>query len=114
MNPAVTEYIGNIDHGWQVDICNRVREVIHQSIPDVEEQVKYRQAFYTKNGKQICVFFPAKAWVNVTIFNAGTLEAPAGLFEPGDNPDRKAIKIRDGRDFDYELLAQLFQDATQA
>lgn len=111
MNPQVTDYIQKIEKDWQVKACSHVRRLIHQSIPDVEEQFKYRQAFYTVNGKQVCVFFPAKDWVNVTLFHAGELQAPEGLFEPSDHPDRKTIKIKENRELDDDVLAALFKQA---
>ncbi|WP_442602369.1 DUF1801 domain-containing protein [Paenibacillus sp. KN14-4R] len=110
MNAKVTEYIEQIDAQWQVEICNQIREAIHQAVPAVEEQVKYKQAYYTVNGKQLCVFFPAKGWINVTIFHAESLEAPQGFFEPSDKPERKAIKIREGTEFDYSLLEKLLRE----
>lgn len=114
MNQQVTDYIQNITKESQVDICNRVRQLIHENIPNVEEQVKYKQAFYSINGKQACVFFPAKDWINVTLFQATNLEAPAGFFEKSDQPDRKTVKIRDGADFDYEVLAGLLKKLAEA
>ncbi|MCR8642866.1 DUF1801 domain-containing protein [Paenibacillus sp. N1-5-1-14] len=109
MNAQVTEYIGQIDVPWQVEICNQIRNAIYSAVPAVEEQVKYKQAYYTVDSKQLCVFFPAKGWINVTIFNAESLEAPAGFFEKSDKPERKGIKIREGVDFDYSFLEQLLK-----
>lgn len=114
MNPKVTEYIEKINQSWQVEVCHNIRQAIHQAIPDIEEQIKYNQAFYTLNGKQVCVFFPAKSWVNITIFHAESLKAPEGFFEKSDKPERKAIKIRDGQAFDYDVLIQCLQDMTQS
>jgi hypothetical protein len=37
----------------------------------------------------------AKAWVSFTLFNVASLEAPDGLFETSDNPDRRTIKFRE-------------------
>jgi hypothetical protein len=48
------------------------------------------------------------------LFNAASLEAPEGLFEPGDNPDRRTIKIREGQNTDYNLLAKLLQQASDS
>ncbi|MXQ52943.1 DUF1801 domain-containing protein [Shimazuella alba] len=109
----MTEYIHDIEEAWQVEVCNQIRQVIHKAIPEMEEQIKYKQAFYTLNGEQICVFFPAKNWVNMTIFHAVNLEAPTGFFEKGAKPERKAIKIRKDKEFDYDLLGKLLQQAAQ-
>jgi hypothetical protein len=110
MNPAVTDYILSIKQAWQAEVCTRLRQVIEQSIPDVEERIQYGKPHYLKNGKYACVLGTAKDWVSLTIFNAMALEAPEGFFEPG-SPERKTVKIRSGQAVDYELLAALIQQA---
>lgn len=114
MNQEVTEYMQKINQQWQAEICTRIRQVIHQSIPAVEERIQYGKPHFLKNGKYACVLGTAKGWVNLTIFNAKTLEAPEGFFEPGGSPDRKTIKIREGQDVDYDLLAGLIQQAASS
>jgi hypothetical protein len=108
MNQAVTDYIAKLDQPWQAEICNRIRQIIYQSMPQVEERIQYGKPHYLKNGKYAYVLGPAKGWVSLTIFNAGALEAPDGFFEPGDS-DRKTVKIRQGQAVDYEFLAKLIQ-----
>ena len=76
--------------------------------------MKWSKPHYTKNGNYVCVLSTAKDWVNLTIFNDKTLEAPEGLFEPGDSPDRKTIKIRKEQDLDYDLVAKLLQQAANS
>jgi len=113
MNPDVTEYIKKINQEWQVEVCNRIRQIIHQAIPDVVERIQYSKPHFLKNGKYAGVLGPAKNWVSFTIFNAETLEAPEGFFEPGA-ADRKTIKIREGQAVDYDRLAKLVQQAADA
>jgi hypothetical protein len=109
MNQEVTTYIQEIAVPWQVDICNHIRHLIHQVLPEINEQVKYKQAFYTLQDKQICVFFPAKNWVNITLFHAENLKAPSSFFEKNTKPERKTIKIKQDTEFNYDLLAELFK-----
>jgi hypothetical protein len=111
MNQDIAAYINKIDQPWQADICTRLDEIIHQSIPDVQERIQYGKPHYLKNGKYACVVGTAKGWVTLTIFNAAALEAPDGLFEPGD-PNRKTVKIRQGQAVDYDLLAEFVQQAS--
>lgn len=111
MNQEVTEYIQNIKHEWQAEVCNRVRQVVLQALPEVTERIQYGKPHYLKGKKYVCVFGTAKAWVSLTIFNAHDLETPEGLFEASENGDRKTIKIREGQDVDDELLARLIQQA---
>jgi hypothetical protein len=109
MNP-VTEYIQNIKQDWQIEISNRLNELVHQAVPEVTERIQYGKPHYLKNGKYAAVLGTAKDWVSFTIFNAKDVEAPEGVFEAGD-PDRKTIKIRKGQSVDYDLLARLLQQA---
>lgn len=105
-SPAVTEYIQRITQDWQVEICNRLRTLIHQAIPDVTERIYMTTPNYVKNGKIICVFFAAKSWVNFTVFETKGLSIPEGLFDPSENPNRMQVKIKKGKSFDYEALAE--------
>jgi hypothetical protein len=114
MNQEVTNYIAKIEQKWQAEVCASIREIVHQSVPDVQERIQYGKPHFLKNGKYAGVLGTAKAWVSFTIFNAETLEAPEGLFESSDNGDRKTIKIREGQVVDYELLAKLVQQAASS
>ena len=114
MNQEVSEYIDKINLGWQADICRSIRQVIHQSVPDVTERIQYGKPHFLNNGKYACVLGTAKGWVNLTIFNANLLEAPDGYFEEGGSPDRKTIKIREGQTVDYDFLAKLIKQAASS
>ncbi len=113
MNQAVTDYIQNIKEQWQAEICNQLRQIVHQSVPEVEERLQYGKPHFLKNGKYVCVLGTAKDWVSFTIFNAKALEAPEAFFEAG-NPDRKTVKIRKGQAIDYDLLARLLEQAANS
>jgi hypothetical protein len=111
MNQEVTQYIEKIDQKWQADVCKHLRETVLQSVPGVEELMQYGKPHYKKDGKFISTYNTAKAWVSFTLFNAAFLEAPDGFFEPGDNLERRTIKIREKQKTDYDLLVGLLQQA---
>lgn len=111
MNQQVSDYILKLKMGWQAETCNRIRQVVLQAIPEVEERLQYGKPHYLKHRKYVCLFGTAKGWVSFTIFNAQTLETPEGLFEASEKGDRKTIKIREGEPVDYELLARLVQQS---
>lgn len=117
MNQEVTDYINNLNdkprQEWQSSVCDQLRQLIHQSIPDVDERLQYGKPHFRKNGKYACVVGTAKGWVSFTIFNAKALEAPPGFFEPGD-PDRKTVKILEGQAVDYALLGKYIQQAARS
>lgn len=112
MNPQVTDYIEHLKQGWQIEVCTQLRQIIHQSIPDVEERIQYGKPHYLKNGHYAVVTGTAKGWVSVTIFNAQALETPEDLFGASKNGDRKMLKIHEGQAVDSDLLAKLIQQAS--
>jgi hypothetical protein len=114
MNEEVTQYIDKIDQKWQTDTCKHLRKTILQSVPGVEEFIQYGKPHYKKGGKFVCTYNTAKAWVSFTLFNAASLKVPNGLFEPGDNSDRRTIKIREGQNTNYVFLATLLQQAADS
>lgn len=113
MSDAINEYIENIEKEWQAEICRNLHELIQSSIPDVESRIQYRKPHYLKNGKYAAVVGTAKGWVSFTIFNATSLTPPADLFEASDNGDRITIKIKEGQEVDYSLLADLTKQAAE-
>jgi hypothetical protein len=112
MNQDVTVFIESINQPWQVEVCNRLRQLIHQSIPDVEERIQYKKPHFLKNGKYAAVITPSKDAVSFMIFNATALDLPAGLFD--GPPERKWIKIRDGQSTDCDMLAKLLVQASDS
>jgi hypothetical protein len=111
MNEQVNIYIEAIKLPWQAEICRQLRGAVLESIPDAEERIQYGKPHYLKNGRYTALMGTAKGWVSFTIFNARTLDTPEGLFEESENGDRKTIKIREGQEVDYELLAGLIREA---
>ncbi|MCD9021633.1 DUF1801 domain-containing protein [Cohnella silvisoli] len=109
LSQEVTEYIQQINQEWQIEICNGIRKIIHQSVPDINEKIAMTTPNYSKNGKPLCTFFAAKAWVTLTIFNTKNFEMPEGFFHPSDHPDRMQVKIKKGNDLDEVVLSKLFR-----
>ncbi|UVI30204.1 DUF1801 domain-containing protein [Paenibacillus spongiae] len=110
MNQEVTTFIESINQPWQVEVCNQLRQMIHQSIPDVEERIQYKKPHFLKNGKYAAVITPSKDAVAFMIMNAAELELPKGQFD--GPPERKWIKIREGQSPDYDMLSGLLVQAS--
>lgn len=113
MNQEVTDFITHIKLPWQMEICAKLREVIHESIPEVTERIQYGKPHFLKNGKYAAVISTAKGWVSFSIFNAAALEVPEGQFEAGSG-DRLTAKLLEGKAVNYELLSSLLKQASAA
>jgi hypothetical protein len=111
MSQEVTAYIEKINPAWQQAVGKQLHATVHQALPDVTERLQYGKPHYLKNGKYACVLSTAKDRVSFTIFNAQSLKAPDGFFEPSDITERQTLKIREGQTVDYALLVDLIKQA---
>jgi len=111
MNQEVTTFIENLNPSWQVEVGNRLRQLVHETIPAVEERIQYKKPHFLKNGHYAAVISPSKDAVAFMIMNAAELEVPKGFEGP---PERKWLKIREGDSPDYSLLAKLLAQASSS
>ena len=109
MSQEVIEFIEKVKEPWQVQLCQDLRQVVHNAIPDVQERMQYSKPHFLKNKKYAAVISTSKAAVSFTIFNASGLELPEGLFD--GPPERKTIKFRNGEQIDGEILTTLVKQA---
>ncbi|WP_433002702.1 DUF1801 domain-containing protein [Kribbella sp. CA-294648] len=106
MDDNVTKYIGG-GLPWQVEVCGGVREVVHRTIPDVEEKLEYGKPHFLKDGRHAAVLHVAKDKVSFMVFNAAGVEPVKGVLRSLGKGDRKAVDITEGQDVDYALLADV-------
>jgi hypothetical protein len=109
MNQAATDFIEALKEPWQGELCARLREVVHQAIPDIQERIQYKKPHFLKNGKYATVISTSKDAVSFTIFNASELALPEGLFD--GPPERKTMKFRQGQTLNSNLLFSLVSQA---
>lgn len=110
MNQEVTDFIEALQEPWQRELSARLREVVYQAIPDVQERIQYKKPHFLKNGKYAAVISTSKGAVSFTIFNASELTLPEGLFD--GPPERKTIKLKQGESFDADQLSSLVSQAS--
>ncbi|WHZ05711.1 DUF1801 domain-containing protein [Neobacillus sp. YX16] len=96
---------------WQIELSNRLREMVHQTIPMVEERIQYKKPHFLKNGHYAAVISPSKNAIAFMIMNAKGLEFLKGFEGP---EERKWIKIKEGDTPDYTLLSTLLTQATES
>lgn len=111
MNEEVTRYVEAL-LPWQVDVCNRLRDMVHRTIPAAEEQIQYGKPHFLKNGRHAAVIHAAKNKVSFMLFDAAEVEPVAGVLRSMGNGERKTADITEGRDVDYDLLAAALAKAS--
>lgn len=111
MSQEVISFIENLSLPWQVDVSNKLRLMVHEAIPEVEEQIQYKKPHFLKNGQYAAVISPSKDAIAFMIMNTTNLEVPKNFDGP---PERKWLKIRKDDTPDYELLAELLVQASSS
>ncbi|WP_329101826.1 DUF1801 domain-containing protein [Micromonospora sp. NBC_01699] len=106
MNDDVTQYI-NKAQPWQIDVCEKLRAIIRQTIPGVEERLQYGKPHYLKNGHYAAVIAVAKSKVSFMVFNATDIAEVRGFLRAMGNGERKTVDIKEGQDVDYGTLASI-------
>ncbi|MBE1489621.1 DUF1801 domain-containing protein [Plantactinospora soyae] len=106
MSDDVTQYI-NKAQPWQIDVCEKLRAMVGQTIPDVEERLQYGKPHYLKNGHYAAVIAVAKDKVSFMVFNATDIPEVKGYLRALGNGERKAVDIKDGQTVDYDALASI-------
>ncbi|GIP24499.1 DUF1801 domain-containing protein [Paenibacillus sp. J22TS3] len=109
MSQEVVSFIENLSQPWQVEMGSKLRNLVHEVIPEVEERIQYKKPHFLKNGHYAAVISPSKDALAFMIMNATGLEVPKEFDGP---PERKWLKIREGDTPDYALLASLLEQAS--
>lgn len=108
-DPRVDAYIDQLPV-WQQEICHRVRDLVHEADPEVEETVKRSvQPYFVLQGN-VCALLAAKDHVNVFVYDGGIVPDPDGLITAGhDNQTARTIAYRAGEEIDGPALVAFFR-----
>ena len=114
MNPS-----GNIDKqasqltGWQAAMYSRLRNLIGDAHPDLEEDWKWDTAVWTNKGN-VCALGVFKEHLKVNFFKGALLDDPRGLFNAGlEAKQSRSIDLREGDNIDERALQDLVRAAAE-
>lgn len=103
---------------WRGEVLARMRGLIHDADPDVEETVKWRKPSNPsgvpvwEHAGIICTGETYKDYVKLTFANGAALEDPAKLFNASlAGGTRRAIDIREGQTVDAAAFKALVKEA---
>jgi uncharacterized protein YdhG (YjbR/CyaY superfamily) len=109
INQEVSAFIENLSQPWQIEVSSKLRQMVHQVIPESEERIQYKKPHFMKNGHYAAVISPSKDAIAFMIMNASGLAFPKEFEGPDE---RKWLKIRKDDTPDYGLLADLLVQAS--
>jgi hypothetical protein len=99
---------------WRGETLARVRAIIHEALPGVEETWKWRGTPVWEQGGMICTGETYKTAVKLTFAKGATLPDPRGLFNSSlDGNVRRAIDIHEGEAIDAAALSALVKAAAE-
>jgi hypothetical protein len=95
-DPRVDAYLDGLPD-WQRAILGRVRDLVHEADPAVEETIKRTvQPYFVLDGN-ICAFLAARDHVNVFVYDGAIVPDPEGIITAGhDNETARTVGF--GRD----------------
>ena len=97
---------------WRGVALARVRALIHEAVPEVEETWKWRGVPVWERGGILCTGETYKAVVKLTFAKGAALPDPSGLFNSSlEGNVRRAIDIREGETPDAGAFKALVRAA---
>jgi len=108
-DPRVDAYLDGIP-AWQRNVLSRVRDLVHDADPDVEETIKRTvQPYFVLEGN-ICAFLAAKDHVNVFLYDGAIVPDPDGIITAGhDNQTGRMISFRENDKINEPALLTMFK-----
>lgn len=92
----VDDYVDALP-GWQRELCQQLRDVIHASDSEITETIKRRvQPYFVLQGN-VCALLAAKDHINLFLYDGAIVPDPEGLITAGhDNKTARTIAFREG------------------
>ena len=100
---------------WRGETLARVRKLIHEADPEIQEAWKWRGVPVWEHDGGVCTGESYKQVVKLTFFRGASLDDPKGLFNSSlEGNTRRAIDIREGEKIDESALKKLIRAAVAA
>ncbi|HSS36226.1 MAG TPA: DUF1801 domain-containing protein [Patescibacteria group bacterium] len=108
-DPRVDAYLDGLP-AWQRATLQRVRDLVREADPAVEETIKRRvQPYFVLDGN-ICAFLAAKDHVNVFLYDGAIVPDPDGIITAGhDNATARTVGFREGDAVNEPALLAMFR-----
>jgi hypothetical protein len=108
-DPRVDDYINALP-GWQSDICQQVRDLVHAVDSEVSETIKRTvQPYFVLQGN-VCALLAAKDHVNVFLYDGAIVPDPDRIITAGhDNKTARTVAFREGEAINASALSAMFR-----
>lgn len=111
-DPRVDHYIASLP-GWQRELAQRVRDIVHAADPEVIETIKRSDRPYFVLNGNICALLSAKDHLNIFIYDP-LVHDPEGIINQGQgNLTARAIQVYEGDKLNERALQNLIKAIIQ-
>ena len=101
--------------GWRGETLARVRQLIHEADPEIQEEWKWRGVPVWSHDGIVCTGESYKEVVKLTFARGASLKDPKKLFNSSlEGNTRRAIDIREGEKINDAAFKQLIRAAVAA
>lgn len=107
----IDQYIADTDD-WRGDLIAQIRQIIHETEPDIVEEWKWNSPVWSYGGSMICSSSAFKKHVGLNFFQGASLEDVHDLFNSGlDSKKSRSINYNQGDNFNATALRDLIREA---
>ena len=100
---------------WRGETLAHVRQLIHDAVPDIEEEWKWRGTPVWSHDGIVCTGESYKEVVKLTFARGASIEDPKQLSNSSlEGNTRRAIDLREGEKIDEPAFKQLIRAAAAA
>ena len=97
---------------WAGAMCNLLRNIIHQAVPEVKEEWKWGPHFSYKG--MLCGIWPFKNHVSLVFFKGSVLSDPYQWLKIGENNiNNRMIQFKEGEDIPERKIFEYIQEAAK-
>lgn len=99
----IDEYISKLSK-WQIETCKKLRKIIHDSIPEIDETIKRSNRPYFTYKGNVCALQATKDHINLFIYDP-IADDPENIINQGkDNLTARSIQIYQDTDINESAL----------
>jgi hypothetical protein len=108
-DPRVDAYLDRLPD-WQRQTLSRVRDLVHEADPEVDETIKRTVQPYFVLAGNVCAFLAAKDHVNVFLYDGAIVPDPEGIITAGhDNQTARTVSYREDETINERALLAMFR-----
>ena len=108
-DPRVDAYLDPLP-AWQRELFSRVRDLLHEADPDVEETIKRTvQPYFVLDGN-VCAFLAAKDHASIFLYDGAIVPDPEGIITGGHgNQTGRMIAVHQDEKLNEPALLTMFR-----